>query len=225
MSVDPFARLPALLKTLDQHFGPQHWWPAETPFEVAVGAILTQNTSWQNVEYALINLRQAKLISPRALADLPLEQLENLIRPAGFYRQKALRLRGFSRYLLDSCDGDLLSLCKESMEAARQRLLALNGIGPETADSILLYAAGRPTFVIDAYTRRIFQRVGLLSGNESYEDMRQLFMQLIPQNTAVYNECHAQIVRLAKTCCRKRAPLCSECPLLKDCSYAKKLGH
>lgn len=223
MATHPSAKLPALLKTLNQHFGPQHWWPAETPFEVAVGAFLTQNTSWNNVEYAIYNLRQAKVISPQSLAEISLERLQDLIRPAGFFRQKALRLQEFSRYLLESWDGDLLTFCAGPLETVRDRLLAQKGVGPETADSILLYAADRPTFVIDAYTRRIFQRVGLLSGNESYEDLRRLFMQHLPHDASVYSDCHAQIVSLAKTCCLKKAPLCSDCPFRNDCSFAKKL--
>jgi len=215
-----------LIHTIQQrlygHFGPLDWWPAETPFEVAVGAILTQNTAWTNVEYAIDNLKRAGVMSPQDLAELSPGKLEKLIRPAGFFRQKACRLQNLARHLVRDWQGDVTALCSGPLPEARSRLLALAGIGPETADSILLYAAARPSFVIDAYTRRIFQRIGLLQGNETYDQVRRLFMQNLPEDVALYNEYHAQIVQLAKTCCRKKITLCTECPLDQTCRHARR---
>lgn len=219
MSCLPDHLIPRIQQRLHKHFGPLHWWPANTPFEVAVGAILTQNTAWTNVEYAIDNLKDAGVLNPADLAGLTLEKLERLIRPAGFFRQKAGRLQNLSRHLVNDWNGDMIALCSGPLAEARGRLLGLPGIGPETADSILLYAAGRPSFVVDAYTRRIFRRVGLLHGDESYDEIRRLFMQHLPEDVTLYNEYHAQIVQLAKTCCRKQTPLCSECPLAQTCRH------
>ncbi|MBW2475244.1 MAG: endonuclease III domain-containing protein [Deltaproteobacteria bacterium] len=208
---------------LDEHFGPLDWWPADSPFEVAVGAILTQNTAWTNVEYAIGNLKHAGVLDPEGLAGLASEKLEGLIRPAGFFRQKACRLQNLARHLVTDWRGDITALCSGPLASARGRLLALAGIGPETADSILLYAAARPSFVVDAYTRRIFQRIGLLQGNESYDEIRRLFMQHLPEKVTLYNQYHAQIVQLAKTCCRKKSPLCRACPLHQACLHGRQL--
>ncbi len=205
---------------LHNHFGPLNWWPADSPFEVIVGAILTQNTAWTNVEQAIHNLKQADVLSPEKLAKLPVNQLEELIRPSGFFRQKAARLQNLAIHLTEEWQNNLDDFCSGPLVAARQRLLALSGIGPETADSILLYAAGRPSFVVDAYTRRIFKRVGLLKGQESYDEIRQMFMQNLPEEVQLYNEYHAQIVQLAKTCCRKVKTFCSDCPLKGVCHHA-----
>ena len=211
---------------LTDHFGPLHWWPADSPFEVVVGAILTQNTAWTNVEKAIQKLKQADALSLERLALLPLKQLEELIRPSGFFRQKALRLQNLAQHLVNDWQGDLADFCGGPMEEARARLVARPGIGPETADSILLYAAERPSFVIDAYTRRIFERIGLLTGKEKYDEIRQMFMQNIAEDTRLYNEYHAQIVQLAKTCCRKRQTFCPACPLKRECRFAKhKIMH
>ncbi|MDH3455107.1 MAG: endonuclease III domain-containing protein [Desulfuromonadales bacterium] len=209
-------------RRLHEHFGALHWWPAESPFEVAVGAILTQNTAWTNVEQAIRNLKRAEALAPQQLAGLPVAQLEELIRPSGFFRQKALRLQSLARHLQDEWQGSLANLCSGPLPDARARLLSLPGIGPETADSILLYAADRPSFVVDAYTRRIFERIGLLQGQEKYDEIRQLFMQNLPEDAELYNEYHAQIVQLAKTCCRKHKTLCSACPLNAICRHAKR---
>lgn len=213
--IDPvFNRLAA-------HYGPLHWWPAQSPFEVVVGAILTQNTAWRNVELAIAALREHDALSAAAIRDLPRIELEALIRPAGFFRQKAERLQLFIDYLFACCGGDLERLLDGELEAVRGRLLALKGIGPETADSILLYAGGRPSFVIDAYTRRLFSRLGLLRGNEPYETIRHFFMAHLPANTDLFNEFHALIVEHCKTFCRKK-PLCSPCPLLTGCPHGRQ---
>jgi endonuclease-3 related protein len=206
---------------LQEHFGTLNWWPADTPFEVAIGAILTQNTAWTNVEYAIDNLKCAGVMSPQELAGLPADKLEKLIRPAGFFRQKACRLQNLARHLLNDWGGDITAMCSGPLAEARGRLLALSGIGPETADSILLYAAEQPSFVVDAYTRRIFQRIGILQGNEAYGEIRDLFMQHLPEEVSLYNDYHAQIVQLAKTCCRKKITLCAECPLDQTCLHAR----
>ncbi len=221
MSDSPHELIPLIHSLLHKHFGPLRWWPAETPYEVAVGAILTQNTAWTNVEYALDNLKQAQALSPAKIATLPLATLEEMIRPSGFFRQKAVRLQGFSKLLTEQWRGDITKLCQGPLHNARTRLLALHGIGPETADSILLYAGQRPSFVVDAYTRRIFERIGILQGKEPYDDIRHLFMQNLAEDVQLYNEYHAQIVELAKTLCRKRQPLCSECPIRHLCGHAK----
>ncbi len=207
---------------LSEHFGLLHWWPADSPFEVVVGAILTQNTAWTNVEIAIQNLKQANTLSLEILATLPIKQLEELIRPSGFFRQKALRLQNLTQHLLRDWQGDLTAFCSGPLDDVRERLLARTGIGPETADSILLYAVGRPSFVVDAYTRRIFERIGVLTGKEKYNEIRQMFMQNLTEDTSLYNEYHAQIVQLAKTCCRKKQTFCSACPLSKECRFAKQ---
>lgn len=213
-------RLDDIFRRLEKHFGPQRWWPAETPFEVLVGAILTQNTAWTNVEKAIANLRGAGALAPATLCRLAAADLETLIRPAGFFRQKALRLSQVSAVLVDRYAGDLDLLCAGPLEDARTRLLALPGIGPETADSILLYAARRPSFVVDAYTRRIFTRLGVLGGIESYDTIRTRFMNELPAETPLYNEYHALIVTLGKRCCRKQRPECPPCPLSPVCHFA-----
>ncbi|MGW8312323.1 MAG: endonuclease III domain-containing protein [Desulfuromonadales bacterium] len=207
---------------LHQHFGQLHWWPADHSFEVVVGAILTQNTSWSNVERAIGNLKMASIINPQGLAEIPIHQLEQLIRPAGFFRQKALRLQALAKHLVNEWQGDLANFCGGPLEDARNRLLGHAGIGPETADSILLYAANRPSFVVDAYTMRIFQRIGLLHGKEKYDEVRQLFMRNLPEDPRLFNEYHAQIVSLAKTCCRKNRTFCTECPVNRLCRHARK---
>jgi endonuclease-3 related protein len=215
-------RLLDIFSRLAAHFGPLHWWPAQTPFEVVVGAILTQNTAWRNVEYAIANLKAAAALTPAALAGIDRGELENLIRPAGFFRQKAERLQLFARHLLSRYGGDLAAMLSGSMQAVRVELLACKGVGPETADSILLYAGDRPSFVVDAYTRRLFTRLGLLGGSEEYEAIRALFMDNLPPDTDLFNEYHALIVEECKIFCRKRAPLCPACPLLADCPFGRK---
>lgn len=202
---------------LDAAYGQLNWWPADTPFEVALGAILTQNTNWQNVEKALNNLRAAGVLALPEIAGLERERLEQLIRPSGYFRQKAERLQLFCRHLLQN-HGSIETLLKQPLAAARAELLGLKGIGPETADSILLYAGGLPTFVVDAYTRRIFGRLGLLTGTESYSAVSELFMHHLPPQSALFNQYHALIVEHAKRHCLTR-PRCPDCPLAADCRY------
>jgi endonuclease-3 related protein len=207
---------------LAAHFGPLHWWPAETPFEVVVGAILTQNTAWSNVERAISQLKEAGVLTPGGIRGIDRVDLEKLVRPAGFFRQKAERLQLLVEHLFTSHQGDLGAMLSGPVAAVRKELLALKGVGPETADSILLYAGDRPSFVVDAYTRRLFTRLGLLSGRETYEDIRSLFMDSLSPETDLFNEYHALIVEECKTFCRKRQPLCQECPLLDLCPFGQE---
>ncbi len=193
--------------------GPQGWWPGESPFEVCVGAILTQNTNWQNVERAINNLKKKGFLSPQALYELPEGILAELIRPAGYFRVKARRLKNFIRFLVENFEGDLTGLFALPLEKARQALLAVSGIGPETADSILLYAGEKPTFVIDSYTRRILLRHGLATEDMGYEDLREMFMRHLPKDPALYNEYHALLVAVGKNFCRPQKPRCEDCPL------------
>ena len=194
------------------HFGSQHWWPGETPLEIAVGAILTQNTNWSNVEKAIARLRGAGALDWAVLRDLPEGRLADLIRPAGYYNVKSRRLKHFVEWLWTHHGGDLDALRRRPLGELRADLLAIHGIGPETADSILLYALGFPTFVVDAYTRRLLGRHGLLPGDGDYEAVKSLFETHIPPDVAVYNEYHALIVATAKAHCRTRAR-CEGCPL------------
>ena len=205
-----------LFRSLAGYYGPLHWWPADSPWEVVLGAILTQNTAWRNVEQAIAALKATISLTPEALLQLPLGQLEALIRPAGFFRQKAERLQLIARYLVERHGGSLAALLDGTLEAVRAELLTLKGVGPETADSILLYAGGRPSFVSDAYTRRLLGRLGLLTGGESYAEIRHLFMSRLPADADLFNEYHALIVEHCKQFCRKR-PLCDTCPLRVDC--------
>jgi len=208
------------LKLLE-HYGSRNWWPAETPFEVVVGAILTQNTNWNNVEKAIANLRQANALKLKSILELELLTLEQLIRPSGFFHQKAERLQLFCRYLQEYHQGSLEHLFDQELITVRDELLQLKGIGPETADSILLYAGQRPSFVVDAYTQRLFGRLGLLSGKEKYTEIRDLFISCLPQDTQLYNEYHALIVIHCKDFCRKK-PLCNNCPVADICLYTQQ---
>jgi endonuclease III related protein len=194
-------------------FGPQHWWPGESPFEVMVGAVLTQNTSWQNVERAIHNLREADLLDPQALYAVPVEELEELIRPAGYFRVKARRLRSLLAFVVDRYDGSLDAMFAVGLPDLRRELLAVNGIGPETADSILLYAGELPTFVVDAYTHRVFSRHGWIDFDADYHQIQDYVQGEISQEVPLYNEFHALLVRLGKDYCHKTKPKCEECPL------------
>jgi len=195
-----------------ERYGPQHWWPAETQFEVIIGAILTQSTAWTNVEKALTNLKATRKLSPEALRKLSMAELAGLIRPCGYYNIKAQRLKAFVDFLGENCDDDLDRLFKNDTDALRKKLLGINGIGEETADSILLYAGGKPVFVIDAYTRRIIDRVGLTPATHNYDGYQTLFTANLPADTKMFNEYHALLVRHAKEVCRK-SPLCERCCL------------
>lgn len=213
--LEPYARL------LDA-YGPQHWWPGDTPFEVMVGAILTQNTAWSNVERAIANLKASGRLSCRGILSLGDATLAELIRPAGYFNVKARRLKALCAFLADRG----MAAAPERLRALaplpdlRRQLLAVHGVGEETADSILLYALGLPVFVVDAYTRRIFSRLGLIAGDEPYACIQQSFEAALPREVALYNEYHALIVHHGKTVCRPR-PRCHACPLHGICLQAQ----
>lgn len=200
-------------------FGPQGWWPGETPFEVIVGAVLTQNTAWANVERAIWNLKGAGALELEALHRIDAERLAELIRPSGYYNMKARRLKELVRFLVER--GGIEALSKCGTEELRRALLGINGVGKETADSILLYAFNRPVFVVDAYTKRIFHRLGHLKEDAGYDDVKGFFEERLPRDAALYNEYHALIVRLGKERCRKTRPLCRGCPLSDLCPSSR----
>jgi endonuclease-3 related protein len=210
-AMTPEPRLQELHHRLLAAFGPQHWWPGETPLEVMVGAVLTQNTSWGNVERAIANLKARGVLDFAALRGLELAELAELIRPAGYYNLKAARLRNLLDLLHQHHGEAWREVFALPLDAARERLLAARGVGPETADSILLYAGGLPSFVIDAYTFRVLGRHGLGLGLD-YHRLRALFMASLPAESALYNEFHALLVRLGKDYCKKSRPRCEGCP-------------
>ena len=209
MSVD----LQEVYRRLLDALGPQHWWPGQTPFEVMVGAVLVQNTSWQNVERALANLRGADLLEPHALDAVSPAELEQWIQPAGYFRVKAKRLRSLLRFFIERYDGSVDAMFGTPLVDLRAELLAVNGIGPETADSILLYAGSLPSFVVDAYTFRILFRHGWIDAETDYHQLQEYIESRLPQDAAMYNEFHAMLVRLGKDYCRKTGPRCPMCPL------------
>lgn len=259
-----------------EHFGPQNWWPAETPFEVALGAILTQQVSWKNVELAINNLKRLELLDPQKIRSLPLEILEKLIRPTGFYKTKAKKIKAFVGFLCERFDGSMDKMFETPAEDLRKALLSVYGIGPETADSILLYAGGVPVFVVDAYTIRLLERINLPGndpqiGNDpqksrcmarrhdyqidysppssentmgrhasekprahtggpgrknfSYESAQSLFHAALPRDAALFNEFHALIVALCKHICRLSDPNCKVCPIVRICSYGRRVSY
>jgi endonuclease-3 related protein len=193
-------------------YGPMHWWPGETPFEVMVGAILTQNTSWKNVEKAIRNLKARKVLHVRGIHQLKRSQLASLVRSSGYFRIKADRLKTFVNFLFENYSGNLGKMRKEGLNILRQKLLGIKGIGPETADSILLYGLQKPIFVVDAYTKRILSRHGIISEKASYEEVHRFFMEHLPHDERLFNEYHALLVHLGKTLCKK-TPKCDLCPL------------
>lgn len=193
-------------------FGPQHWWPARTPFEVILGAILAQNTAWKNAAAAIANLDRNGLLSLEGLCGLDGAQLEALVRPSGFYRQKAKRIMTFCDHIQKNYHGCLEQFLDQDMEPLRQELLTIRGIGPETADSIVLYAAFKPSFVVDAYTWRIFSRHAWIDETISYDDLREYFMEALELDVQMYQEFHALVVRTGHLYCRRK-PLCQMCPL------------
>lgn len=198
---------------LSNHYGPTHWWPGDSAFEVAVGAILTQNTAWANVEKAIANLKRKRMLTPRSVLSAPEEVLEAALRPSGYYRQKAERLRLFSGFLLDRYRGRMSRLAVRPLGALREELLSLKGIGPETADDILLYACGKPVFVVDAYTIRILHRGGLVEETIGYAALQGLVHDHLPPDVQVFKEFHGLLVWTGKDHCRK-TPVCSGCPLV-----------
>jgi len=210
-------RLSEIYNILYKIYGPRNWWPADSPFEVIVGAILTQNTSWENVKKAIANLKKKSKLSPGQLYKIKISELSSLIKSCGYHNIKAKRLKSFIDYLFKNYKGSLSNFFSNSTANIRKQLLAINGIGPETADSILLYAAGKAVFVVDAYTKRILERQGLIEPNASYEQIQQLFENNLPKSSKLFNEYHALIVEHAKWVCKKK-PICSECALRKWCS-------
>jgi len=205
-------QLTEIYQLLYERFGPQHWWPGETQFEIIVGAILTQNTSWANVEKAIANLKSADRLTPEALRALDHAQLAELIRPAGYFNVKAKRLMSFLNWLFENYGGRLQDLESVNAHRLRAELLSVKGIGPETADSILLYAFDRPIFVVDAYTARVAVRHHLIEPDASYEQLQDLFQSNLPQDVRLFNEYHALLVRVGKEFC-KPTPKCPACPL------------
>jgi endonuclease III related protein len=238
----PEAHIRGVYTTLSRHWAPQHWWPAQSRFEVIVGAYLTQNTNWSNVEIAMRKLRAARVLNIAGVRAIPLAELQQLVRSSGYFRQKASRLKAFISFLDENYAGSLTKMFAQPTELLREQLLSLNGVGPETADSILLYAGQRPVFVVDAYTRRLAARHQIAPETATYEELRTLFERalanvMLPQSSSklrsggashppsrmslakrsmpaqVFNEMHGYIVGVGKTYCRKRQPDCEHCPL------------
>ena len=209
--------LSGLYRRLRRRYGHAGWWPGETPFEVCLGAILTQNTSWTNVQKAIRCLRERGWLSYQALRAVPPSRLAPLIRSSGYFNVKARRVAAFVRFLGREYGGRVEAMAAEEPLDLRRKLLGVDGVGAETADSIVLYAAGLPLFVVDAYTRRVFSRLGALSGGEDYDSVQRWFMEALPADAALFNDFHAQIVRLGKEVCRPR-PRCGDCPVAELCA-------
>ncbi len=209
-----------LHRLLVDRFGPRHWWPAKSPFEVAVGAILTQAVAWRNVETAIARLEAAGLMSARAIAAADPERLAELVRPAGYYRAKAGKLRALAGHIVDRYGGRIEAMAARPLDELRPELLAIYGVGRETADAIILYAVGLPSFVVDAYTFRVFGRLGHwpeVFSRPRYEDVRAFFQARLPADVAIYNDFHAQIDRIGHHFCLRTGPKCGECPLDAVC--------
>ncbi|OGO20658.1 MAG: endonuclease [Chloroflexi bacterium RBG_16_50_9] len=207
-----------IYRKLMAQYGPQHWWPALEPFEIIVGAILTQSAAWINVEKAIANLKKEAALSPAALRQLPQAEVARLVHPCGYYNAKARKLQAFARWLGEQYQDNLEELFANDVDHLRDQLLAIYGIGEETADSIILYAANKPIFVIDAYTRRIISRLGIATHGDSYASYQHLFMSNLPGDTRLFNEYHALLVRLAKNACQSH-PLCQQCCLNDMCNF------
>lgn len=205
-------KLLEIYRRLYHAFGPQHWWPGESPFEIAVGAILTQNTNWANVERAIENLKKENVLSARSIHKIKTDGLASLIKPAGYFNIKSKRLKAFIHFLMNEYQGSMKRMGNKEMDTLRTELLNIHGIGYETADSILLYALDKPVFVIDAYTKRVLSRHNIIRYDESYERIQDLFHTTLKRDTELFNEYHALFVRLGKTYCRKK-PMCDGCPL------------
>lgn len=205
-------RLQQIYDELHRRFGPQHWWPGDSPFEVMVGAVLTQNTNWANVERAIAKLKQADVLTPRAMHALPLADLAEIIRPAGTFRRKAQRLRNVLVWLCEDHEGTLAALGDMATDRLREELLEVKGVGPETADSILLYAMNRPVFVVDTYTARVAVRHELIEPPFDYHELQNLFMDHLPPEVSLFNEYHALLVAAGKDYCKPK-PRCDNCPL------------
>lgn len=202
-----------IYQVLYRTYGPQRWWPGDTAFEMMVGALLTQNTAWVNVEKAIANLKRERLLTVSRLHSVPASKLASLIRPSGYFNIKTKRLKHLLAFIRSRYAGSLKKMFADDPETLRRKLLGVNGIGPETADAILLYAGEKPFFVVDAYTKRVFSRHGFIPGNAEYHAVQKLFTGNLPRDTRMFNEYHALIVRIGKKYCKKGSPLCSECPL------------
>ena len=223
MSTSPQALLMEIFNRLYASYGPQHWWPADEPFEVMVGAILTQSTAWPNVAKAIANVKGSKAMSPQALRLISDESLAALIRPSGYYNVKTRKLKALAAWIGDLGD-NLETIFAQGTDQLRGQLLNVYGVGEETADSILLYAAAKPVFVIDAYTKRILDRIGIKCDGAKYADYQTLFMNYLPVDQTMYNEYHALIVEHGKITCRK-SPRCNSCCILDLCSYGMSTYH
>jgi len=202
-----------IYNSLYHYFGPLNWWPGDTPFEIMVGAILTQNTSWSNVEKAINNLKKENLLEPWKLYRLNQQELAQLIKPSGYYNIKAQRLKNFLNLFVKEFEGSTKKMFSDDSKELRKKLLKVNGIGPETADSILLYAGKKAFFVVDAYTKRIFSRHKLISKDFTYYQIQEFFNQDLDRDVELFNEFHAQIVMLGKTICTSKNPDCTKCPI------------
>lgn len=209
-------RINNIYRLLYEKYGPQGWWPGDSGLECILGAILTQNTSWTNVEKAIHNLKNLDLISVEKLNQLRTDELAELIRPSGYYNQKAIKIKNFISFLSENYQGKLENMLEEEAWVLRNKLLQIKGIGPETADSILLYSANKPIFVIDAYTHRIFSRHALVPEQTNYNEMQEIFMDSLEKNVELFNEYHALIVKVGKEHCKKQKPICTGCPLESD---------
>lgn len=205
--------LHSIYQKLYHAFGPQHWWPGDTPFEIAIGAILTQNTNWTNVEKAIQNLKRNKALSVRALDTMPVRVLADLIRPSGYFNIKAKRLKSFITFLKNDYHSSMKKMKNKDIVSLRKELLLIHGVGSETADSILLYALDKPVFVIDAYTKRVLSRHGVMDNKDSYDTFQDFFHSTLKKDVQMFNEYHALFVRVGKTFCKQQKPLCDECPL------------
>ncbi len=214
-------KLMTVYRRLFDSLGPQGWWPAKDQFEVALGAILTQATSWRNVEQAISHLKGARVLNPAGVTNTPARRLSVLIKPSLYQNTKARKLKSFTQFFLNEFEGSFKLMSKQPTDTLRERLLGVWGIGPETADSILLYACDKPSFVVDAYTKRVFSRLGFLKEDESYENVKHFFEENLPRDVQLYKEYHALIVAHAKSCCKKK-PECSACALNHGCSRLKQ---
>ncbi len=207
-----------LFSLLYKEFGPQNWWPADSPFEVIIGAILTQNTTWTNVEKAMYNLKSNNLLTPHHLEALSEHELGLYIKPTGYFNQKAKKIKAFLKFFKIIYNNKIELMSKETPEKLRSKLLSVNGVGEETADCILLYALKLPSFVVDAYTRRILDRIGLIKKNDPYNSVKKMLESSVSADAALYNEFHALLVKFGKLFCKK-TPLCTTCPLQQTCLY------
>ncbi|HNV93625.1 MAG: G/T mismatches repair enzyme [Candidatus Methanofastidiosum methylothiophilum] len=205
---------------LKNHFGEiGSWWPKDSPFEVVIGAILTQQSTWTNVEKAIKNLKEENILTPRDISSIPLDKLKHLIKPSGFFNQKAERLKGISEYILKNYKGDINLLLSKNKAELREELLKFKGVGKETADSIILYAAEKNEFVVDAYTKRLYSRLGNVEENIEYDDLKKYIITEIPEELKLYQEFHGLIVLLGKNLCKKKNPKCISCPLASKCNF------